>query len=329
MPDQKQLPSSDPFDDTKMSFGQHLEELRTALIRSILAVLAGFCIGLLIGGDMVRYVQEPLITGLEELRMKQKLRRHEARDQAKPADWTEDERYVPEDFYVDPQKLVDLLKKEGISLAEPEAQLPERIPLTLWRSIEDDPGVRTIGTGVPDAFTVYVKASLVVGILIASPFVFYFLWNFVASGLYPNEKKQVHIFMPMSIGLFLLGAALAFFVVFQFVLAFLFQFYDWMDIDPTPRISEWLSFVLILPVGFGLAFQLPLVMLFLERVGILTVEIYFKYWRYAILVIALLSMFLTPADPQSMIAMGLPLIFLYFGGALLCKYLPKNKSGEN
>ena len=61
---------------------------------------------------------------------------------------------------------------------------------------------------------------------------FYFIWQFVAAGLYPHEQKYVHVFLPFSIGLFLAGAALAFFVVFRFVLAFLLSFYDWMGIDP-------------------------------------------------------------------------------------------------
>ena len=314
-----------------MSFGEHLEELRSALWKSIIALTIGFLIGLLVGGDMVRYVQKPLIEGLQELRLKQKLRRFEQlqEDDQPPAVWMVDERYVPENYFVEPERLIELLKENGVEVDPAAPPLPDRLPLTLWRSIEDDPGVRTIGTGVPDAFTVYVKASLVVGLVLSSPFIFYYLWCFVAAGLYPHEKKYVHFYMPISIGLSLVGAALAFFVVFRFVLAFLFQFYDWMDIDPTPRISEWLSFVLILPVGFGIAFQLPLVMLFLERIGFATYETYMSYWRYAIMIIAVLSMLLTPADPQSMVAMGVPLVFLYFGGALLCKYLPRQSASQH
>lgn len=313
-----------------MSFGEHLEELRTALWKSVLALVVGFVIGLLFGGDVVRYVQTPLSESLEALRLKQKLRRYEQElpAGAQPPAWAQEKRYVPENYYVEPRALLDTVGGIGVEYQTPQDPLPDRVPFTLWRPIEQDPGVRTIGTGVPDAFTVYMKASLVVGVVLASPFIFYFMWSFVAVGLYPHEKKYVHFFMPFSIGLFLLGAALAFFVVFRFVLAFLFTFYDWMDIDPTPRISEWLGFVLILPVGFGVAFQMPLVMLFLERIGIVSVAAYLKYWRYAILVIFVLSMLLTPQDPQSLILMAVPLTVLYFGGVLLCKYLPKGSDRE-
>jgi len=110
------------------------------------------------------------------------------------------------------------------------------------------------------------------------------------------------------------------------VLEFLFSFNRLMNIDPDPRISEWLGFVLFLPIGFGISFQLPLVMLFLERIGIFTVKAYLSSWRVAVLVIFVIAMFLTPADPTSMMLMAAPLTVLYFGGILLCTFLPKNRS---
>jgi sec-independent protein translocase protein TatC len=80
-------------------------------------------------------------------------------------------------------------------------------------------------------------------------------------------------------------------------------------------------------LGFGVSFQLPLVMLFLERIGIFDVPAYLEKWRVAILVIFVLSMVISPGgDPYSMLLMAIPLTFLYFGGILLCKYLPKGRS---
>jgi sec-independent protein translocase protein TatC len=99
-----------------------------------------------------------------------------------------------------------------------------------------------------------------------------------------------------------------------------------MEIDPDPRISEWLGFVMFLPLGFGLSFQLPLVMLMLHRIGIFSIEAYWARWRIAILVIFVVSMVLTPADPVSMLFMAIPLTFLYFGGIGLCKWMPRGKS---
>ena len=96
-----------------------------------------------------------------------------------------------------------------------------------------------------------------------------------------------------------------------------------MNIPLEPRINEWLSFVWILPVGFGLAFQLPLAMLFMERIGLFTVKSYLAQWRIAVLVIFVIAGILMPPDPYSMILNAVAMSFLYFGGILLCKYMPR------
>ena len=196
----------------------------------------------------------------------------------------------------------------------------------LWRWIADDSRIKTKSLSAHEAFIIFIKASLLAGVLISSPWIFYQIWSFVAAGLYPHERKYIHIFLPFSLALFLAGASLAFIFVFPPVLKFLFYFNSELGIDPDPRISEWLGFVLMLPLGFGISFQLPLVMLFLERIGIFDIQAYLSKWRVAILVIFVLAMFLTPADPYSMILMAVPLTVLYFGGVLLCRYMPRSRS---
>jgi len=99
-----------------------------------------------------------------------------------------------------------------------------------------------------------------------------------------------------------------------------------MNADFDPRIGEWLSFVLILPLGFGISFQLPLVMLFLHRIGVASLEFYIQQWRVAILTICVISMVLTPADPVSMLLMAAPLCLLYLLGIAMCRYMPSGKS---
>jgi len=208
------------------------------------------------------------------------------------------------------------------------ASYPDLVRLHLWRSIDDDPRLRASSFNPQEAFVIYIKASLVTGFVLSSPWVFYQLWLFVAAGLYPHEKKYVHVFLPFSLGLFLAGSSMAFFFVFQPVLDFLFSFNRSLGIDPNPRISEWLSFVLMLPLGFGISFQLPLVMLFLERIGIFTVKTYLEKWRIAVLVIFVLSAVLTPADPYSMLLMAVPLTLLYFGGVLICHWFPRSRAQD-
>ncbi len=115
--------------------------------------------------------------------------------------------------------------------------------------------------------------------IIASPGIFYFIWEFVSAGLYPHERRYVYFFLPSSVGLFLIGAAFAFFVVFQLVIGFLLTFNSYMGVGMTPRLNDYMSFALMLPLGFGISFQLPLVMLIVERLGIASVKLYLEQWR--------------------------------------------------
>ena len=115
-------------------------------------------------------------------------------------------------------------------------------------------------------------------------------------------------------------------LVFPFVLHFLLGFNKLMNVQPQIRLSEWISFAIMLPLMFGLSFQLPLVMLFLERISVFDVETYQTKRRMAILVIAVVSMMMTPADPASMLLMMFPLIGLYELGIMMCRMRAKNDS---
>ncbi len=334
-----------------MTFGEHLDELRAALFKAIFALVIGILIALTFAGKVVEYVQVPLKAALENYYTRienNKLRQNLVKDAkaGKPGPSDIDgvvkafakERLIPEDHWLYLPEIVSLLKsiapdavKDATApkISAEDITRDKLVKVRMYHPVEEDPRVRIIGLRVEEPFVVYIKAAIVVGIILSSPFVFYFLWNFVASGMYPHEKRYVQVFLPFSMGLFLAGAALAFFVVFKFVLAFLFTFYDWMGIDPDPRITDWLTFVLILPLGFGASFQLPLVMLFLERIGVFSIALYLSNWRVSVLVISFIAAVLAPADPYSMLLMVAPLVALYFFGVLLCKWMPRRTSAFN
>jgi sec-independent protein translocase protein TatC len=195
---------------------------------------------------------------------------------------------------------------------------PTLIPIMLWRKISNDDRLKPKSLGVQEPFFLWLKACILTGLVVASPMIFYHLWMFVAAGLYPHERRYVHVLLPFSIGLFIGGVCLALFFVFEPVLNFFFNFNADLGIDPDPRIGEWLGFFLFLPFGFGIAFQLPIVMLFLERIGIFTVQSYLSKWKIAVFIIVVLACVLTPADPISFMFLGAPLLVLYFGGIGLC-----------
>jgi sec-independent protein translocase protein TatC len=331
-----------------MTFGEHLEELRKCLWRAFLGLAIGTVVGLYFGTDVVVFIQTPIKEALD------RYYKQETKDrllQAATEENTDPEKIkklqrrseelidqsgmLAEVSYLDPAELVEQLKKvypnQLKDLPEPEKldnpeNPPGMIPIKLWHLQKDDQRTRTSSFGATETFGIYIKASLLVGAIIASPWILYQLWLFVGAGLYSHEKHYVKVYLPFSVVLFLLGASVAFFFAFGRVLDFLFSFNHWTGINPDPRISEWLSFMLLLPVGFGAGFQLPLVMFFLERAGILTVEGYLKQWRLSVLGIVLIAAIFTPPDPFSMLFLAVPLVLLFFGGILLCKYVPRRKS---
>src|SRR5262249_23128998 len=99
--------------------------------------------------------------------------------------------------------------------------------------------------GIAEAFMVYFKVCLVCGLVLGSPWIFYQLWMFVAAGLYPHEKKLVHVYLPFSLGLFLAGVFMCEIVVIPQAIKILLEFNEWLGLEPELRISEWLSFAIM------------------------------------------------------------------------------------
>lgn len=354
MPASRNPHEDDLFKDSTMTFGEHLEELRRCLFLALIGLLVGFGIGLGIGHWVVQWIQTPLEQALETYYQQLTVDNYrEDHPEGTPGDFSaerieqfvEEERKIYDRVFVEPGELARALgqpepaplKSPPVSpppstKSPPQAEAPvpgpQLVPLRLWRKVDDDPRIRAKTLSTQEGFMIYIKAALLTGAVLSSPWVFFWLWSFVAAGLYPHEKKYVYIFLPFSLGLFFLGAAMAFFFVFDPVLNFLLGYNRWLGIDPDPRITEWLNFVLILPLGFGISFQLPLVMLFLERIGIFSEAIYRSNWRIAVLVIFAVSMVLTPADPYSMVLMAVPLTVLYYGGILLCRWMPRSRDEE-
>ncbi|HLA84363.1 MAG TPA: twin-arginine translocase subunit TatC [Thermoguttaceae bacterium] len=345
-------PDKDLFANSTMTFGEHLEELRKCLWKSVVALVVCTCIGLIpmVSGAVVAMVQTPLEHALatyyesDTTERAQEIAAAQRPDGELPPDeadriarFIDENHLLMEEVLVNPDWILHELRRHdparfgGDPAAADAAPMPtsreDLVPMLLFHPTGDDPRVRTKSLAVQEPFMIYVKASLLVGVLLASPYVFYQIWSFVAAGLYPREKHYVHVFLPFSLGLFLAGAALAFFFVFEPLLLFLFSFNRSLGIETEPRITEWMHFMLLMPLGFGVSFQLPLVMLFMERIGVVTISSYLKQWRIAVLVIFIAAMILTPSsDPYSMLLMAFPLTALYFGGVLLCKHMPRRRS---
>jgi sec-independent protein translocase protein TatC len=288
-----------------MSFGDHLEALRIHLWKALIGLAICVVLSLFIGHKIVAVVRAPIDAALKEYNL-DKLPQEESEEQQKSIEELITSLNEQQNPTAETKALQKILEDYQFRINNLEETMSE--PVTL---------------AVQEAFTtIYLKVSFVAGLVMASPWVIYQIWLFVAAGLYPHERKYVYIYLPISIFLFLGGALFCFYAVFPFVLNFLLGFNKLLGVNPQIRLSEWISFAITLPVMFGISFQLPLIMLFLERISVFELKDYHEKRRMAILIISIISMLMTPADPMSMLLMMLPLILLYELGILMCKYFP-------
>lgn len=172
-------------------------------------------------------------------------------------------------------------------------------------------GQKLIYTDPGEAFGLEIKVALIAGLILASPLVFAQLWLFVAPGLYSHEKRWALPFIGMSSFFFVLGAAFSHYVVFPIVWVFFIGFTnDFMTF--TPRVEPAFAMYLRLVLALGITFQLPTLVLFLARMGMITPRFMIKNFKFAFLLIAIASAVLSPdGGGVGMLAMGGPVVLLY------------------
>lgn len=175
---------------------------------------------------------------------------------------------------------------------------------------------RLIYTGLAEAFLTYVKLALWGACLIAFPAIAVQIWRFIAPGLYKHEQKAFLPFLVATPVLFTLGAALAYYCVMPLAWHFFLSFESPAAVTGLPiqleaRVSEYLSIAMTLIFAFGIAFQLPVLLVLLVRVGLLTVEQLVAFRRFAIVLIFVVAAVLTPPDVLSQLLLAVPLLVLY------------------
>lgn len=168
-----------------------------------------------------------------------------------------------------------------------------------------------IGTGVGEAFFTKIKVSLVAGLFVASPAVFYEIWKFIAPGLYQSERRMAFPFIVFATIFFASGGYFCWAVVFKVGYAFFLQQYSSIGVQPTIRISEYLAFSAKLMLAFAITFEMPIFAFFLTRLGLIDHKMMIKQFRYAILIIFVISAALTPPDMVSQFLLAIPLLALY------------------
>ena len=185
---------------------------------------------------------------------------------------------------------------------------------------------RLIFTSLPEMFIAYIKVALIAGIILAIPIVFYELWMFLAPALYQREKGYVIPFVLFSSILFVAGSLFGYFIVFPYGFKFFISFAT-EDIQALPSVKQYFSFAIRLLFAFGVVFEMPVVVFFMTKIGLITPDSMKKFRKFAILCSFILSAILTPPDVATQIMMALPLIVLYEVSIIISQAVYRKKEG--
>jgi sec-independent protein translocase protein TatC len=176
-------------------------------------------------------------------------------------------------------------------------------------------GSKMIAVGVVSPFLVPIKVTVLASMALALPWILYQLWAFVAPGLYKNEKKLVMPLVAASTLLFYTGAAFCYFFVFGQAFPAIQKMAP-MSVSVSPDIEAYLDFVVTMFIAFGVAFEVPIVVVILARMGVVTIVQLRNFRSYFIVAAAAVAGLVTPPDPVSMIALLVPMCLLYEVGII-------------
>jgi sec-independent protein translocase protein TatC len=167
--------------------------------------------------------------------------------------------------------------------------------------------------GIPSAFTLYMRVALYLGIGLAIPFLLYQVWAFISPGLYKHEKRYAVPVLTMTGVFFITGAAFAYYIAFPAACNYLLGLQSDGGFKTLPDAESYFDLIILIMIGLGIVFQIPTVAFVLGRIGLITPKMMLKAWRYAVVVIAIISALLTPtADAFNMILFAAPMLLLYF-----------------
>lgn len=246
---QKRLDGPEGEPEVRMTFGEHIEELRSRLFKSLVALLVS------IVGCMFFY--QPLVT-----------------------------------FITRPHfKAMQLLQ----------------IPAT---------ETKFLSSTYTGPVVSMMMLTFIIGIFMASPVIGYQIWSFISAGLYKNERKYVLAFAPVSFALFCVGCVCGYIYLVPLALYSLAKMLDLNVVSPQYSFSEYLSLVMKLTIMLGAIFQLPLIMVFFSKIGLIEPSTYNKWRRAAIMANVVLAALITPADVMTMLLVMIPLLLLYEVGVV-------------
>ncbi len=281
-----------------MSLGDHLEELRMRLILSLAGVVLGLVACLFFGKYLIVFLERPYdqAMGVKQSQLMESI-----------------EQNIDNSASDTEQKRTEIDNQtDNMASDTPTNNLRPRIGLQTKKPAE--------------GFITYIKICLVFGLLLTSPWVFWQVWAFVSTGLYQHEQKFIHVVSPISALLFVTGSLFFLFMVAPLAMKFFIKFNDAMNLASFWMFEDYINMILMLMLVFGLAFQMPIAIVFAERMGLVSVETLTSSRKYVIVALTVIAAMATPPDVISQISLFIPMYALFESGIVACRLMRKEKS---
>jgi sec-independent protein translocase protein TatC len=287
----------DPFQHTRMTLGEHLRELRTRLFRGVLALFAAFLVAFYFYEPIFDIAARPMNMVLQEVDLEQRAKYEAILAEERKTDPT-----VPRTKYFQTEDPANNALQDKFTI-------PQRMTLV----------------GVGDGFTSIMRVVVIAALLFGMPVFLWQMWQFVAAGLYPKERRAILLYFPISVVLFLAGALFGYFVMCPFGFRYMVTMLKPEKVQYIASVSPYLDWLQAVTLALGLVFELPLLMYALVKLDLVQRKSFVRFRPYFILVAFIVGGILTPPDPITQFLAAGPMILLYEVGLLWTWFLPKPK----
>ncbi len=319
----------------QMSFLDHLDELRSRLIRSIVFVFVATAVCWFFSDRIYSFLAVPVERALAEAQRRQvpiagltgnetivgfnSLKENDVGRYVFPEETKIGASVIPVGASVtarvakDPQGQLGLFTDESLYAGDTVIPKGVRLPVSFTSMPQAFSGIsdKLIVTTALEPFSLYVKVSLYAALCLSVPFLLYQIWAFVSPGLYPHERGYVTPFIALSSVSFVLGALFAYYVIFPPAAKYLLGLGG--DFRLLLKANDYFDFIIIVMLGMGVVFQMPAVSYVLSRIGLITAVFLLRVWKMAAIVIMIAAALLSPTgDIPNMLLFAAPMIVLYF-----------------
>jgi sec-independent protein translocase protein TatC len=349
-PTDTQTRDSDELEEGTMSFLDHLDELRSRLIRCAIFVFVAFIVSWAFSGYIYRFLQVPVLAAMHEANSKWRM---ETSFPQLGSLWNHVGQEIDFTFPTD-CKIGSAAIKTGTTIkvkvhqsedggldlvttspwaANVDTVLEEgsALPRELFGSSNTilDPDNRLVVGTVQGAFNLYIKVAFYTALLLSVPFLLAQAWGFIAPGLYAHEKRFATPVMLMGTFFFLLGCAFAYYIAFPRAASYLLSVAVEGELRPLVTADEYFDLIILIMLGLGVVFEIPTVTFFGARLGLVTPGLLMRFWRYALIVILIVAAFLSPTtDVPNLLVFAVPMIVLYFGSVGIAWLFQKKRQTD-